>query len=310
MPYLVFELTGPPQQIEQYGEFLSWFSCGVQNAARHLLRALNMMAPRDGFHYHGAVFVLARHVAEEVDAISVLLEKGCVDPCKAHLRSAFEADLGVRYILQRDSERRGIAYKVTEARDRLRANEKYDARTPAGQRLRDATKADLIGSQVLESLPEHDFDAENENLRAMLARPPFDLINSEWDTGKHKQWYALFGGPRTIRDLAYRLNRGFWYEFLYSGWSDRIHAGRALRNVGINSKEPDRKGNAIRPIRHPEGIHDVFNFSLGIAVMLAFLLGEKYLTGLGQEELRRFYNEDIRPVTSRVKKTKITADWY
>ena len=78
------------------------------------------------------MFSLARHVAEEADAFSILLEKGCVEPCKAHLQSAFEAALGLRYILEADSEQRTTAYHVQE-RARLEANERYDKRTAAGQ---------------------------------------------------------------------------------------------------------------------------------------------------------------------------------
>ena len=95
----------------------------------------------------------------------------------------------------------------------------------------------------------------------MLADPPYDVINAEWKRGNYKNWHSLFNGPRTIRALADHLGKTFWYVFLYSDWSGRLHAGRALRNVGINSSEPEREGNAIRPIRHPEGIDSLYNFA-------------------------------------------------
>jgi hypothetical protein len=208
MSYLKFELNVPEEREAEYREFLRLNSLSIQRAAENLLRALQMMSPQDGNYYHGVVFTLARHVAEEVDAASILVKEGCAEPCKAHLRSAFEADLGIRYVLETDCEQRALAYHVKEARERLRANDKYDERTTAGQRIREAVKDDPLGTDVLASLPEYDFDTENAELRNMLGQPPYDVINAEWEArGKNAAWHALFGGPRTIRDLAYHLNR-------------------------------------------------------------------------------------------------------
>jgi hypothetical protein len=218
-------------------------------------------------NYHSIVFSLARHVAEEVDAISVLVEKGCVDPCKGHLRSAFEADLGVRYILESDSERRGLAYQVKELRERLHALQMHDGRTPAGKKVREAVRNDPIGASVLASMPAYDFDAEEKRLRATLGSKPWDTINAEWEAvGPRSSWHSLFGGPKSIRQLAAHLRRAFWYEFLYSDWSGRVHAGLALRNIGTNSKEPGRQGFAVRPLRYPDGLRNVYNFGMGIAM--------------------------------------------
>lgn len=311
MPYLMFELNVSDERRAQHEEFLRLNSLGIQKSSEHLLRALQLMAPQDDAFTHGVVFALARHVAEEVDAISILVGKGCIEPCKAHLRSAFEAELGILYIFECDSERRAIAYHVKEARERLRSNEKYDARTEVGIRVRDAMMSDPIGVDVLNSLPEYDFDSENESIRQMLSAPPYAEINAEYDAKpKNKAWHALFGGPRTIRDLAYHLGRPFWYEFLYADWSGRLHAGNALRNVASNSKEPERKGKAIRPIRHPDGLRDMYNFGLGISSGVATLLGKHYLTDIGRNDLRRLYLEEVKPLNDQLKDVQITADWH
>ncbi len=225
------------------------------------------MAPQSECDYHSVVFSLARHVAEEVDAISILMEKGCIDPCKGHLRSAFEADLGLRYILESDSERRGLAYQVKELRERLRTVEIHDGRTPAGKQIREAIQVDPIGASVLASMPAYDFDAERKRLNATLASKPWDTINAEWKaSGPRSSWHSLFGGPKSIRQLAVHLKRAFWYEFLYSEWSGRVHAGLALRSIGTNSKEPGRQGFAVRPLRHPDGLRTVYCFGTALAM--------------------------------------------
>ena len=82
-----------------------------------------------------------------------------------HLRSAFEAELSILYILRADCERRALAYHVKEARERLNTNDKYDIRTDAGKKIREEIKNDLLGTDILASLPAYDFDAENKELR-------------------------------------------------------------------------------------------------------------------------------------------------
>ncbi len=312
MPYLMFELQCDDERVAQYQEFLRLNALGIEKSSEFLRRVLQLMTPpQDKCDYHSVVFTLARHVAEEVDAISILLTKGCVDPCKSHLRSALEADLAVRYILETDSERRGLSYQVKEARDRLRANAMYDGRTKAGKEFREALRVDPIGAGVLASAPIYDFDAEEKRLRTMLTSPPWAPINAEWESkGARSKWHSLFGGPKSIRELATKLKRVFWYEILYSSWSGRIHAGEALRNIGINSKEPGREGFAVRPLRHPEGINTVYSFGQSIAVGLGNTLGQKYLSRIGNDDVKKFYIEEIQPVYHRIRDVKISADWH
>ena len=200
---------------------------------------------------------------------------------------------------------------MKEARDRLRANELYDARTNAGKKFREEVRDDSVGAGVLASLPAYDFDAEEKRLRKMLDSPPWDTINAEWEANRGRaKWYSLFGGPRSIRELAAYLKRVFWYEILYSDWSGRIHAGQALRNIGMNSKEPGRVGFAVRPLRHPDGIRAVYSFGQGIAVGLGTMLGQKYLSRIGNDDLKTFYVSEIQPVYYLIRDVTMTAEWH
>ena len=310
MPYLMFELQCSENRRAEYHDFLRLNALGVRKSAEYLLRALELMAPQGDCNFHSVVFGLSRHIAEEVDAISILLEKGCVDPCKAHLRSAFEADLGIRYILESDSERRGLAYQVKELRERLHAVHVHDPKTPAGTKVREAIKEDPLGAEVLASMPGYDYDAEAKRLNAALATNPWDTINAEWESkGPRSKWHSLFGGPKSIRDLAIYVKRAFWYEFLYSDWSGRIHAGSALRNIGSNSKEPGRSGFAVRPLRHPDGLRHVYNFATGIAMAAGHALAQRYLSQIGRDDMRKFYIEEVQPIYRSVKDVVIGAEW-
>ena len=86
----------------------------------------------------------------------------------------------------------------------------------------------------------------------MLAEPDFQPIEQEWQSLKAKrkhdpEWFSLFGGPQSVRDLAIRVKWAGTYEFLYRTWSNEVHAGRAMESIGR------RNGIIVmRPIRHPE----------------------------------------------------------
>lgn len=212
MSYLLFEINDSPEKAAEYEEYLQVCARGVHGCVKHLLRALQLMSPTSKEYRHGVVFTLARHVAEEIDAVSILIEKGSVDPTKLHLRSALEAELGIRYILQDDGERRALAYHVKETRERLRSNERADAGTIAGQKVREQLKDDPLATEILDAVSKNDFKEENESLKRMLSRAPFNEINQEWQNqnGKYLAWHLLFGGPKSVRQLAYEVGKGFW----------------------------------------------------------------------------------------------------
>jgi len=65
------------------------------------------------------VFLLVRHAVECLDAVSVLVSKGCSNPCQPLLRSTLEATLGIFYILEEDTTRRALAYHVAHYHRRL-----------------------------------------------------------------------------------------------------------------------------------------------------------------------------------------------
>ncbi len=315
--YAYFELNESPERQQEYRDLMLQHSIGIKKSAEYLLRGLQLMQAargKDKQYYHGIVFLLARHVAEEVDAASVLVAEGCVDPCKLHLRSAFEAELGVLYILEADSERRAIAYLVKHARERVRWYEKTDPKSPAGRSMRSRVASDPIALDVLSSLPSFDFDTAKDRLRGILQRPPYAAVNEEWqrikkDTKRHPAWHALFGGPKTIHDLAFHLNRGFWYEYLYSDWSGHVHAGTAVRKVGPNTDDPTGELKSFRPLRHPDGLKDAYSFGQTMSVSLGTKLADKYLSQIGRDDLRNFYMREIKPRNDRLKHVSINAEW-
>lgn len=316
MSFLYFELNEPAETQKQYLAWMELYGSGLQKSAQYLLRAIQLMLAnetREGQYRDTVVLLLSRHVAEEVDAASVLVKAGCIDPCKSHLRSAFEAELGIRYVLEKNSEQRALAYLVKHIYERIRFYDKLDPNSQSGKQMRKEIKKDEATIAILSSLPELGIDEARMELRDMLRRPPFDIADSEWKRVKKKQngrpnWYTLFDGPQDARKLAIYLDRGGWYDFLYSDWSGHIHAGSTAFNVGRNESEDSASKN-LKPLRHPEDVKDVYCFGRGIAIPVARLIADHYLSDVGKDDLQSFFGTEIKPINEKLNGITIKADW-
>jgi hypothetical protein len=239
-------------------------------------------------HHHVTVQVLTRHVCEFLDGVSVLAEQGCGEPAKPLLRSAFEAMLGIQYILEADSERRGLAYQVAHAHRRMSLYRKLDPDEQAGKELRKTLANDPLAAGM--QWPTVDMKPLITNFDSMVNKPEFVPINQEWL--KHKgraSWFSLFGGPRDIRALALHLKHAAMYEFLYRHWSNSVHAGDCFSNVAGKSGAV-----VIRPIRHPEGLQQSVVMAVGLCLSVNRILLDRYGTAEQKEESRGYYVANIQ----------------
>lgn len=290
-----------------YRGLLGKFAELVRDAVQMLCRAWEQIqAPSyaEQKHYPLVVLLLTRHICEQLDGVSILAEKGCADPIKPLLRSSFEAMLGIEYILAADSERRGIAYQVAHAHRQIKLYRKVDPEEQSGKQLRAVLASDPLASGM--EWPKVDTKKLIANLERMLARSEYAPINSEWDRLKGKaKWFALFDGPKDVHALAAKLNRVGMYEFLYRHWSNAVHAGDCLSNIGGKS------GNvAIKPIRHPEGLQSMISVSIGLCLAVTPLLLTRWGTADEQEQFRADYIAQIQPRFEQLHKGElINAPW-
>lgn len=306
------DLAEPGEAWTEYEKLLSELSKFVGDCVRYLVDAFNVAhakAAQEKCSSHTTVLMLVRHVIESIDGVSVLVQKGCAENCGPLLRSAFEGELAVLYILQTDSKRRALAYQVAHAHRRIKLYRKCDPNDALGEELRNELKDDPM-STLLGSLPL-DWKAMVANLENMLELPEFEPIEEEWQrirttTRKDPEWFALFGGPRDVRSLAKSLRLGAAYEGLYRSWSDIIHAGSGLKHVGPS----DRPGAiAIRPIRHPDGLENACVFAATFCLTTARILVQTYSPG----ELERFGIKYVEQIRNRYQQLQqgnlINAPW-
>lgn len=319
MSYLYFELKESDARRAEYESLLHRHSEACESCVKFLLRAIEFMSVSSShpdMHFPGVVFLLARHAAEELDAISVLVASGCAQPCKLHLRSLFEAGLGVHYILKGNSEERALTFHVAEIHKRIRDKQRLDPNTEAGRKVRAETAHDPIGADILASISTTDFRSEVERLENGLNSPRLVAVEVEWQRTVTKLkkklplWHSLFDGPVTIRDLAYHLEKGFWYEFQYGDWSEAVHATSALKQVA-KIKQPHVDGGvAIRPLRNPNGLRTVCDLATGMAIEMEQTIADHFLGPVAKTILDAEYMNKVRPSMESLGECEINADWF
>jgi Family of unknown function (DUF5677) len=260
-------------------------------------------------YHHATVYLLTRHAIESLDGVSVLVSKSCSQPCQPLLRSALEAMLGIFYILEADSERRGLAYQLVHAHKKIKVYQRLDPTTDAGKQLRRDIAADPC-ADILNGLPGFDYPKMIAGLKAMFRQPMFQPLEAEWQrlkaarNNKDPEWYALFGGPTSVRDLAIRVGAPALYEFLYRAWSNEVHAGSAMEAIGLKDGE-----TVIRPIRHPEELQPSVNFARHFSIALAKKIVEAYEPAK-MADLRTLYIDSIRQQSLELASNNVvSAPW-
>lgn len=295
------DLLPPDTDYEHYKKVLQQLSEFVLDCVSFPIAAYKVAEQSsygDGKLHHSPVLMLVRHFCEQCDAVAVLATEGCAEPVKPLIRSAFEASLGVHHILEKDNERRGLAYLVAHTHRRIKLYRKLDPSDQAGKEMRIKIQNDPMSMSVLQSLPGFDFQKLIARLTGMLAKSPYDAIEQEWKRRKKElnsepSWFSLYNGPRTIQALALQLRKGGWYELLYSDWSDVVHAGSGMGNVAKNSSGGELPV-VIRPLRHPEGLQNLIVLLAGLCLELSRCVLKVYGTESDRREMQERYNVKIR----------------
>ena len=243
-----------------------------------------------------AVLMPLHHVVEMLDGVEELLEESCVVASGPLLRSAFEASLALRYVLETDFEQRGLAYVVADIKNQIMWYDEMDPDTPAGERFR----SDM---GISESTSEFPFPTPEEcrtkaaKLREMLEEEGFKRVSDEYDSlaqGRKPPWYSLFGGPANLRELAKRLGDVDDYLILYRRWSQTTHAVDLYRQ--LTSKDG---AAAVRVIRSPEEM----STSYSLACAIGWEASDAVLTHYQPGELKqvsKWFLTEVNPALKRL----------
>jgi len=210
------------------------------------------------------VILLAyRHLLEMTDGVEILVAEAAAPPAALQLRSAFEGLLSLEYMTKEDAERRGLAYLAT-CFVRLRSlYGKLDPSTADGRELHDHAVGECHPEIAVRLSGIDSLAVSRADVEARLALPGWKEAHDEFQAtkkrlGRRPEWYALYGGPTNLRNLAGHLKRRVEYELLYSTWSQTVHAVDLIAQV----RKIDQRRAMMRRLRYPADLVTVADFAM------------------------------------------------
>jgi hypothetical protein len=237
------------------------------------------------------IFLSFRHVFELIDAISVLVKHSCIEPCQHLLRSIYESVLSVRYIMEKDAERRGRAFMTCVWHQEINDLRKWNPEDSMHKQLLAKKRKDkLMKDKTFPQIPdaksrikileehlnsEEYLESENEyqRLRNVIRSKKKDIPRRKtiwqsvahwfkdiikkklkWMPIKKLNWYAMHGGPKNIEGLADYLESPLEYEFRYRKWSGLVHG---IDIIMDNIEVVDDSTVYLSQIRLPTNAYDI-----------------------------------------------------
>jgi hypothetical protein len=257
---------------------------------------------------HGTVSLVLKLLIEHVDAVSLLTKYGCAVGAVPSVRTIFEIQLMLKYILD-DVETRGLMYIVGYAHEQIDYYKKLIPGTNENTFLNQLLINDLYWSNgpTLVENAEVYYRNRITALENMLTKPLYVNINAEWlRVGGRHHWYSLFNGPRSIKQMAKKMREFSRYEFLYSDYCGTTHASNAFKHVGGKHDG----GATMRPIRHPDGLQRDLYMTASFVFEVVLALLPKYAPDREESFKDRYVNE-LKDVFEWIASDKpiIIAPW-
>lgn len=240
---------------------------------------------RDGSDEDLPSVLFLRNFLENIDAISVLIKYSSIEPCKILLRTALENVFYLEYILQKDSKNRALAFIVWNTINNNKLLIQADSTSLEYKELLKKYQNDNLLKNAKPPIIEHTSELIKLGEKIFLL-PKFLPIKEEYDNTKRllrkkPAWYSLFDGPRTIEELANRVQLSALYEVLYRNWSGSIHGTNIIQGkfiTGANQK------HEIIQLRHPKDAQSITLYCCNLCLMVF----KNYLTVRNPERLPAF----------------------
>lgn len=244
-----------------------------------------------------------RHIFELIDAISVLVKYSCIDPCKILLRSVLESILSIKYILEKDTEKRLKAFMTClwhqDINDLRKMNpddnmhNQFLALKRRDKYMRDIPLPEIPKEKVIENI---------EKLKDLLDSSEYRESEIEYKRlkrarcGRKPRWYSMHGGPANIEKLAEHFDLTLEYEFRYREWSELSHGFDIIRpNIVID----DQGIGKISQIRLPKDAFEITKMAMqyGEEIILPYI---EYLVPKKIQEAKELYGKEIVPMRIKI----------
>ena len=249
------------------------------------------------------IAVLFKQFVSMIDAIQIALQEGNVYAANLPLRTLYENQLYLQWILKDETIRRASQYYVWHLRRKLKINLSSIEGTAENiefNRKLTGTHLENILDNVTSIQPE--ITKQNYEINKMLQSAEYTDINLEFDRLKGTRrndvyWYQPWG-PNSISDLVERLQRGAEYVIFYSSLSNITHSQSIDQMISYKDDKV-----IFENIRNLESIDTVISITSSYCYRTFRLILEKYSPS-EVENLSRKYAEEWRDRSMNIPKVK------
>lgn len=300
-----------PRNIEnpEIQEILNQYSSALEELVNFASHVANWCSEKiHGGEELAPVILSFRHIFELIDAISVLVKYSCIEPCKILLRSVFESVLTVKYILEKDTVKRGMAFmtccwhleinnlRKLNPKDNMhkqflakKRRDKYIKNVPL-PKIPNAKDRIIIIEDHLNSPEYIESEREFQRLKSAIKRKPKGIPKKRFN------WYSMYGGPANIEGLADYLELPLEYELLYRDWSGLVHG---IDIIMKNIEVVDQDRSSISQIRLPRDAFEITKTAMNFGLEIIPRFVENFVPAKIQES-RDWFSKEIETLKSGV----------
>lgn len=178
-----------------------------------------------------------RHILVLLLGIRFLVKEDSIEPCRPLLRGILESYFGIEYILEKDTERRSMAFMVCNVHYGIKMYKSYDSSTEQGKALlKDLEVSGFTKPQQIPGLKQKIINLESLLKNAVYAEAESEYqrlreLNKKCKSRKSQlQWYSFYGGPKNVKELADHIKQSAIYH-LYRTWSGSTHGTDIIKFV-------------------------------------------------------------------------------
>ncbi len=292
-----------PRNIEHPGfkEILNQYSSVLEE----IVNFASQVAKWSSEKIHGGeelapLYLSFRHVFELIDAISVLVNSSCIEPCKNLLRSVFESVLAVQYIFEKETDIRGRNFMTCCWHHEI-------------DELRKCDPNDSMHKLILAAIRKTDYMKDKQLPKTPKVKEKIKILKDHLNSSKYVEsekeyqrlkktirrkpnWYSLHEGPSNFKDLAYHLGVALDYELFYREWSGLVHGSDIImKNIEVINSEQV----FLSQIRLPTYAYNITHWAMqfGLEIISLFVI---YIVPEKTKEMKDWYSNEIEPLKRSV----------
>jgi hypothetical protein len=178
--------------------------------------------------------VCLKQISEFADGANILIKSSSNDSATVVIRSLFEVELGLRYMIKEDYERRSLCFlyyyhKKKEfqlLRGKIGTKEHFDL-------IRIMQEDKNVSNESIEALKKNiSGDTDLEMVQKTLNNEIYIEIAEYYNNPKNKKnhWFSLLNGPENIGKLTKNLGMFSQYSINYDLWSQISHGIDIVHN--------------------------------------------------------------------------------